>query len=69
MEIAKALRGWSPTDLEYEIYEEWTLYQKYPYAGGFLDQPLSFRELRRKYGLFEEFHRINEGLNDPKEKK
>lgn len=61
-----ALTDWCPTPEEIEIYEEWVIHERYPYAGGFLDQPIWFRELRRKCGLLDEWHRLNEGLKEAK---
>lgn len=66
MKIKRELDGWSPSNAEYDVYEEWKLFQKYPYAGGYLDQPEWFLELRRKCGLLEELIRLNDGLREKK---
>jgi hypothetical protein len=67
MRVKRELHGWSPTDIEWDVYQEWELHKKYPYAGGYLDQPEWFFELRRKCGLFEELIRLNNGLREKKD--
>jgi hypothetical protein len=59
MKLKRELNGWCPSDAEYAVYEEWETYQKYPYAGGFLDQPEWFFELRRKCALLKELVHLN----------
>jgi len=66
LEIRDALEGWAPDDYEMAIYEEWALHSKYPYAGGMLDQPQWWFELRRRCGLMDEWHRLNNGLKEAK---
>jgi hypothetical protein len=63
-EIEQELLEWSPTLHETMIYEEWIEHEKYPFAGGMLDQPQWFFELRRKYGLLDEYYRLKKTLPD-----
>lgn len=66
MKIKRELEGWCPTDIEWDVYREWVDYKRYPYDGGFLDQPAWFTELRRKCALLEELIRLNNGLREKK---
>lgn len=68
MALKQELKGWCPTDVEVGIYEEWDLHKKYPYAGGYLDQPEWFFQLRRRFGLLEELMRLNNSNREKKDK-
>lgn len=57
-DIEKWLEGWSP-DLEmYHLYEIWENDHILPYAGGYLDQPVSIHRLFNNCALWDEYLKL-----------
>lgn len=66
MKVKRELDGWAPTDTEWSAYEVWREHKILPYAGGWLEQPVSAYELFRRCGLLEELVKLNSGLREKK---
>lgn len=65
-EIETALNGWCPSVDEYVLYELWEAHRILPYAGGWLDQPLSIHRLFNNCGLWDEWLKLNQKLPSAK---